>query len=882
MTSENFQQNFADATGLLVDRTFDPPKVLGEAFIVSKSRAVTCASCVFNYTEAPWALAIDFPHPDLLLGVKAIALHPEFDKKEARTNYLSFSGSPPERYPAQLNDFATLVLDPILQEVTPEKVGELRRALTLPFSSVGVDASGTVNSTNEILNVVKTIADSTKDGLLTFFDGMNIPIARIQFVGGSIKNVYYTGIVAEMAFAEFIFRSPASGFAFSSQSSFSWENIPAITVPTAALLQESVRRLQDATNGLNLIGGPQARYQKSAQSLALSGINENLHWAVQALWSAIDGFITVDNLARRIGADTYTVIQGIREMLNQGLISLLRKASPFHSGGQLGSPLTSHMDFDINPGDPLMAFYLDPLSGAPVWQSGEFSGVSSVLQPKNLLHTIPVNPQARGALVLKKYKLVGVHNGPIAARPGQTTPTAPVSQMVFMSAMLDMSARKLRGTTDSDDAATGLRLASLRTGSEAEVAEKVEKYVCPNCYSTNTKLGPCSNCGTIIEPPEEDLEPQGKLAKLLPIKKIRALQKRFGITKLQLIIGGSCAVGFPLFALAFCSAPSEVPTTEAAKPPTVHPCSADTLKVAANVAGFKGTTPPGYWYADTMETTKPLQSFGLRSDIANQNLLFVIFDDMSALNLESFISKPPYSSVTDVLTTGETRVDSGSQTLGYDALQWFCGRYAVAPTNANTTGRQLMLIASFKAKQMGKSVLVLGHSLTDEPTYDYKSALFLIDQMAEDFTQEENQKRVAGTGSVHDTSVTALEAKKPEGTKTDNKPIEFATDDQINEFIESMQDQLQDKYVLPDGMQKELKEPKSKKLHVNVAISIDNNGNITKMEITEPSEVEKVNDSLTKALKAVTPFKDAPKTKEGSLSVTIKLRKDKVKVALES
>ena len=66
MPNEEIQQNYADATGFVVDRSATPPKIVGQAFLVSKSRAVTCASVVANYVEAPWALEVRFPHPDIV------------------------------------------------------------------------------------------------------------------------------------------------------------------------------------------------------------------------------------------------------------------------------------------------------------------------------------------------------------------------------------------------------------------------------------------------------------------------------------------------------------------------------------------------------------------------------------------------------------------------------------------------------------------------------------------------------------------------------------------------------------------------------------------------------------------------------------------------
>jgi hypothetical protein len=883
MSSDQLQQNFANATGLVLDRTFETPVVLGEAFIVSKSRAVTCASSVFSYVDAPWALAVSFPHPDLLLGVKSIALHPEFDKKDARVNYLTFSGAPPEKYPAQLNDFATIVLDAVLQELQPDKVGELHRALSLPFSNAGVDASGTVSGSAETLSIVKTIIDSGREGLLTFFDEQNVPIARVQIGNAAIQKVYYNGIAGEMGFSELLYRNPAKGFAFSSQPTFSWGNIRDIAVPPAALVQEATRRTTELPGALNYIGGPEARYQRSTTTLNLSGANENIQWLVQTLWNAIDGYITVDKLGQRVGADTYTVVQGIREMLNRGIISLLRKATPFPCTGQLGSPLTSHTDFDINPGDPLMAFYLDPLSGAPVWQMGEFTGVSSVLQPKNLLHTVPIVGGAKGALILKNYKLIGVHNGNVVAKPGQTLPPGAVSQMMFMSAMLDMSVRKIRGTADGDDAADG-RMGTLRTRAEEESAassEKIERIICPNCHAISAQYGPCSNCGTEIAP-EVEIVPTGKLAKLLPMKQLKLLQKKSGLSDKQVIMGGAFAVGFPLFALMFCM-PSYTPpvSTDVAPVSIGHNSSSAAVRLGVSV-GFKGTAPPEYWYEDTLKQTDPAKSFGLYSETTNQKVLFVIFDDLSAVqNFESFLTKPPYVPLTYVAPViSSIHADDGSQTLGKGSLKWFVGNYTVEPTEGNPSGTQKILIASFEGQQAGQSVLVIGRPLKDTAVYDYKSALWLIDQMAEDFTKAENEKKIGGAPGLTNKGVKS-DAKKPgdDEEDEDKKPAgAVATSDQIKNFLVSAQKQIQAKYVQADNMEKDLKDMKSKRLHVNLNIAIDNDGKLTKEDLAEPSEVEKVNQSVQNAVEKAAPFKDAPQTQNNSLSLLVKLRRDKIKV----
>ena len=65
-------QALADATGFIVDRTLTPEKVVGQAWLISKSRVVCLASTVSNYNDAPWARVVRVPHPGLAFGVKAI------------------------------------------------------------------------------------------------------------------------------------------------------------------------------------------------------------------------------------------------------------------------------------------------------------------------------------------------------------------------------------------------------------------------------------------------------------------------------------------------------------------------------------------------------------------------------------------------------------------------------------------------------------------------------------------------------------------------------------------------------------------------------------------------------------------------------------------
>jgi hypothetical protein len=883
MSFEHLQQNFANATGLIVDRTVDPPLILGQAFVVSKSRAVTCASCVFQYTEAPWALTINFPHPDLALGLKAIALHPDFDKKEARTRYLGQTGSLEDQGSAQLNDLATMVLDAQLMELQPERVGELHRALTLPFSNAGVEASGVVKD-SDIVGLVTTVLDSRREGLLTFYDQFNIPIARVQIAGDGVKKVYYNNLVNEMAFSELVYRKPAKGFAFQPSATFKWATPQEVSVPAANLMSESQRRSAELPSLLARLGGAQARYQRSLEHFDSQSANENIRWLIERLWTTLDGFISVDRLAEKIGADTYSIVQGLKELINRGVVSLINRATPFACGGRLGDPLVSHTDFDINPGDPLMAFWLDPASGAPVWQQGNFSGVSSVLQPKNLLHTIPIPPKTLGALILKNYKLIGVHNGLVQPKPGQAPSGEKLSQMMWIGALLDMGTKRLRGTEAADGSRQEAGLATLRSRSDEETAPaaaaRMEKLICPQCYSTNTKAGPCFNCGTIIEAPEPVAEPTG-LEKVKQYASFEYLQERFGLTKQQLIIGAAIVVGLPLFGMMFCSSPppEQTPTNQPDQNiPTAHHTSHEAVELASQNAGFKGTAPPGYWYEDTAKLTKPAKSFALYSDTSNQNVLFVLFDDMSpVLALPNFIHRPLFTNVKGPYpgTVGE-KFESGSQIVGADTLNYFVGHYEEPDDPNLEKPPKNVLIGSFPAIAGKKSFLVIAQALRPNTTYDYKSTLWLIDQMAEEETAKGNEKRFAHVGiKLPKTGGTTTEPEKETPEK-----VTYATDDEIDAFVKTAQEKLQNKLALSDELQETLQKKKTKKLKVTMTVGIGNDGSVKTLELTEPSDNEKLNHALEKDITSCAPYADAPKTEKGVLKLLVSLNRDKLKVEL--
>jgi hypothetical protein len=913
MTFENLQNNFANTTALIFDRTLSPPRVLAQAFIVSKSRAVTCASAIFNYAEAPWALAISFLHPGLTYGVKSISIHPEFDKNAARTKYIAQTGWLGEFLAPQLNDLATIVLDLDITNLEVEKVGQLHKALTLPFSTAGVQASGLLRA-DELLSLINKVVESKQSVLLTVFDSLNMPIAHIQFDGGEILKVHYGELVNELAFSELLFRRPVHAFALQVQTLGKWGELPDMNVPAQALIAESLRRADELPSILANLGGKEARYQRAAAELDFNRINPQTRVLAEALWHVLDGYTTVDKLAQLIGVDTYLAAQGLKELINFGFVALLNRESPFALGGQLGLPLTAHMDFDINQGDMLLAFYLNPYTGAPTWRQGHFAGVASVLQPKNLLHTIALPNYLQGALILKDYKLVGVHSGPISAKSEQERNLVQY-QMMWIGALLDMTSKKLRTSESAAEEIGETAVSGLRgRTAENEVlvsTKKPEKYICPSCFATNASIGACFNCGKVIEAPEPVPEPTDLMSKLSA--KLNLLDEKYGISRIHLVVVLVLVIFVPsIFMILFHKhpLPAKSPVASVSPPKQENPSSPEATKIASTDAGLSEKVPPTFWYEDTQTLTKPTKSFALMSKTNNQKVQFLIFDDLSPLqNLSSFAVLPPYCGFKPGVTV--EKVDSGTEKLDRGDFNWMVGRYkgessGLSQTNTNavssdannpsapspdathsetpqspdaTSGQngqpapvvspsassgQTILVGAFPGTTSNSAILLIAQALSPSSPYDYKSTLWLIDQLTKADGGQANKKDAGDTNEIgKDKSTTA---------------VVYANDEELDEFCKSIQEKLQNKYSLPSDVKEEIEKKKLKRPKVSLSIQIDNQGQLKKIEITQPGETEKVTNILVKDVNACIPFENVPKTKDGTVSVMVTLKKDEITV----
>lgn len=875
------EEDFCNAIGFVVDKSIEPHRKLGQAFLVSKSRMVTNASQVFHYTEAPWAIEVHFPYPDVSYEIKSVNLHNDFDKVTARANYLATQGTPGERSQTFTNDIAMLVVDNNPPEVAQDKVAELNRAMSLPFSGEGVEASGNLRGA-EFVQIITSALKSGREGLLSLYDQRNIPVAHVLLKHGGILKVFFRQVMSsEMAFCELVYRQPAMGFAFKPEGNIDWGEVPDVQTPPEQLINEAVRRSDELPNVFQQLGGPEARYQKVVQEFDPQAASEDIRWMVQPLWEGLDGYIALDKLAHRVGVDTYTVLIAIRELVNRGVITQINKVSPFPCTGQIGNPLISHTDYEVHPWDPLRAFYLDPLSGAPSWVEGNYFGVVNSLQPKNMLHTIPLPQNASGALILKDYKLIGIHSGQQDLKPGQPAPPVSCYQFMWMGALLDLSARKSKSIDEAEgeQGVGALRSMESTEKTETKDGKKRDQILCPNCFAVNHEYGECKTCGTDIpEPVEEEEESENAILNSKPAKEIKKLQKKYNISNAQLG-AGVAVLCLPLFFLMFCSPKPPPPTQTNAPAPIARTKASDpkAVELAVDEAGFSSTAPPMYWYEDTTEATSPAPSFGLFSEQANQKMTFMIYNDLAPVkSLKDFFPKPPFTNV-ERSDLSHGLVDGGDQILGSGKVKWMLGKYTEPVEGAEPRQIQMM-IASFPAAVEGKSILLVGKAFDTEKTYNHKTTLFVLDEIASELTAQANKDKL----DKQDGEFVLENGEIQEDTEDGKKSYKISTEEEIEAFVERAQKTLQEKLELPEGAIKEAEtyeeengEPK-KWSDPGLQVKINREGVIRGIQILPAEKPDKKTDKLNKALEKavvkVASFENPPIVKKPEFQFKVRLK----------
>lgn len=707
-----------DSVGFVFDRTSKPEKYLGQISLIAPNQVAVAAGSVFQYVDFPSALEVRFPHPGIRMGVKFVHLHPGFNQRDAFNNYLSLSHLPFERPLLLPNDIASLTLDPELGAISPEKLAQLNSNLVVPLSVTGTDVSGTV-SPNDVASVLEVVLATGKAGTLTLFDMRNRPIARFAYTPGRIAKAVYEQLIGEMGLFEAVYRGRPGSFLFQTQSDFAFEGIPDTQMDTSAMLAEARRRAQELPQIVAAHGGPETRYVRATGQYDPGKINPSLHWVVERIWQSLDSYITIDKLGERIGADTYTALWGLHELNSLGFVQA-SQTNPFSLNGQLGAPLVGGAE--ANVWDQIHGFYLDPLSGRPIVQEGNFFGLSPLKDAQVMLHTVAFPNKCQGAILLKDNKLVGVHNGAWVLQPGQAPPPVKLHQMTSFNLLAEI-------------------------GGKREMLEPPEPTETPAAYVAEKEPTTSLARSSMRKRMSEDLdahEPEPDSSKL------RGMATPNKITKKQIFIGGIALALIGLLMVIFGSMkPSEAPKQATQEPAKTEEKTEEVVptaegaekaaEIAVKDANFSRFPPPGFTFEDTSKVTGDLPSFALVSQRQNQNVMVVVWNNTGPVkDLNLLLKRVPYVNFVVPESLEKVVVDKGQSYVESDTMHWFVGRYTHADDNKI---QEMMLVGAYRhPKDSTKSVVIFARPYVKEGNFDFRTSLWLIDSMTQHAAKASDKK----------------------------------------------------------------------------------------------------------------------------------------------
>lgn len=829
-------QSLADSTGLIYDRAVYPEKVIGQAWLISRGRVVTLASAVSNYTDAPWALMIKFPHPNLTYAVRTVTLHPDFNKREARDYYLAQSRGPVPPISFE-NDIATLALDQDLTAPEPEKVAELNRALSVPFEISPQDMSGSMRGP-EALQILQSALSTGRSGLMTLVDQRNVPFARISIRQTRIIRAQYENLFNEIAMCELVQRKPGGNFALQSVDNYRWPaDIPEIGTPPDQIIAEAMRRESELPRVIEMLGGPEVRFMKATKLADFNSVNPADRWVAERLWEVLDGYLPLHKIPERAGTDTYSAVKMLWDFATMGLITHNPNLS-FHNNGQLGPLLVPAQEMDISTWDPLTAMYLDPISGGPHMLSGNFFGSAHVLSNKSLLHTIPIAQGVNTAAIFKEGKLVALHSGPAYFR-GPNAPPMALQKMMWVGALNDIGTKRLRTTEaaadedypDADPQATSQRLSSLRNRSlTAETA----------------KVGVPPEAGAAAYPEEET----GPLAKFSKIQIAAGGGIMFAVGLLMML-------GSMLMPHGNAPAPQPQPAQTAEKTPepaksavpenTVDPDIGDTRakELAEKLAGFGGNLPFTFKYKDTMKLTEPRESFGIVSEQKNTDILFIHWPNIAPSTPQGLLQisrkLPVY---------GAERIsDRPEFTSGTEApVQWVSGQYALGDKRANC------IIGVFPATDPTRCIVFVARGAQEgTPVPDLQFPGIVIQQMV-------NQ----GKAAAH-----ATKSGGANGSAAGGGDAAYATPAEMADYRKKLAGTIKANYKMP-------KAEEDADTGVGMSFTIDASGAISDLAL-KPNSDDLFNRAIQKAIDASQPFPPPPRTR-GKLQLLIHIEGTNVTV----
>lgn len=831
-------QALADSTALIYDRAISPEKVVGQAWLISKGRVVTTASAVTNYSEAPWALVVKFPHPDVTYGVRTVQLHPDFSRRDARDHYLSQAHGTPSPF-AFDNDIATLALDSDLSPPAPERVAELNRALSVPFQISPRDMSGSMRP-GDLPNILQSVITTGRSGLLTMVDVRNIPFARIGVRQARITKVTYESLYNELALCELLFKKPLGNFAFQPIEDYRWPaDLHELSTTAEQIVSEGLRRADELSKVIEMLGGMDVRFGKATKFADFSTVPSQERWVAERLWEVLDGMLPLSKVSGRIGADTYSTVKMVWEFANMGLIQANQKRA-FHSNGQLGSMLVPAQDMELSVWDNVTAFYLDSISAAPAVAQGNLFGPAKLLNNKTLLHTVSLPPGVSTAAMLKDGKLIGIYTGSYVAHGNMNMPPMGLNRMTWVGALNELGAKRLR----TSELATG------EAPDGAPVEPDKDQAVSQRISIRNRAMSSPELPSIPLEDNQEEL---GALSK-------------FTKKQLATAAGGSMALAFILLlSMMFsphggggtttASSPSPAVSqgkpgdsasgkkdakSDKAPPPVAGIGDAAAAKLAQQAAGF-GTPPDTFVYKDCSKLTDPKPSWELVSELKNLDIMFVVWPNPAPYNngAKDISARPPFADI--------SRWEYGDEFKGEtEHTRYVAGHYSMNKKNEKGTA----LVGALPYKDdPNKCIIFVAKPASGLTLQEMSAPPNLIEQLIQ-------------RGKSTTTAMNFGDAKPGDDSQAAGAgDSAVATPEQLADYRKKLVGLIQGNYKEPQA-------DKDADTKVGMLFTIDADGQISDLQM-KPNTNDDFNKAIKKAFNNSQPLPKPPHTKNSKYALAI-------------
>lgn len=429
------------SVALVFDRTTAPWKLLGQGGISDKKRLAVPASIIANYVNAPWAVAVKFPKVNKIFGVKAISLHPDFNSRYARMQYLAQTGTSVDAEKVYPFDLSQLVLDENLDEINSKDLESFKQyvCLSIPEEahSGPVDASGIVTTLN-------MLGGAGSSGLAKILDDRNCPVAQLLIDRSNtcpIKHACFQGLTGHHAVFELAYRGLGKQYSYQLDGQLPLADSAVIEGSLAELIEETRKRLRELPGVIEQLGGSEARYARAADNMDIEKIHPSTRWIAQRVWKVLDGHVTVDKLWQRTGVDTFTSLRGLNVLRRLKQVVLVEQNSRAPRA-EVGLPLLPKLPEDLQEGDSVYGLFIDPVTEQVCKVDGYFRGRNADLDECTFLHTVAIPPSVKGGLIFSERNVTGFNLGRHMIGAGNEAES--LYEMLSVDTLLDLKTRRQR------------------------------------------------------------------------------------------------------------------------------------------------------------------------------------------------------------------------------------------------------------------------------------------------------------------------------------------------------------------------------------------------------------------------------------------------------